>query len=384
MSDKVQDAIKALEQTGEAEKRRRELQEKKVIIDSYRADADMKRIEQEKRDMQAMKSADFSQMGDAAIQRIRDDNQEYVEGAKNSRTFINDSFKGHVPFWPGNYIVVGARSGEGKSTAVANIAYSTIKNKNPATGALGKALVITNEEEPSSVYNRVTCIHKGWNYIGHENFSEEQVKTMDEMIHLWAKDRKLVVINDNFIDQNGVQHRGATTSLEGIQMIFDHIVDNKIHCDVIIIDYSQKISTSKKNPWKKNYEVQYELAYLIDNYKKKLPCPIVVMTQLMAPDKQNLQDFQERIRGSKEIYFPCTVALEMIPDRNNLRTKWTLHKNRWNTSVQGVTIVTGYDNGKFVPDDADFAAKATARILERENKAMSQSRLSGVFEKESK
>jgi HrpA-like RNA helicase len=65
---------------------------------------------------------------------------------KKSMVFMNDRFRLVVPYFQKNLILIGADTGDGKSTTVANAIYSTITKINPATGKYGRVMVLSNEE----------------------------------------------------------------------------------------------------------------------------------------------------------------------------------------------------------------------------------------------
>jgi len=108
---------------------------------------------------------------------------------------------------------------------------------------------------------------------------------------------------------------------------------------------------------------------VFDYYKDLYPAVIVVMSQLSsakAGDPENEMDFQDRLRGCKDIITPCTVALEMVPDYQKLSTKWIIRKNRYKGHTVGTFVETAYDRGMFKPindqwrkDVADAAEKAS-------------------------
>lgn len=380
----VKEALDGLAQVAELEAEKKEVQKDKLYVDKHRYKAQADNIKKNQQELQSMETANFSEMNSNAIDVIRKENMEYIKGARKARTFLIEDFNGKIPFSKGNFLLFGAKSKDGKSTLVANIAYSTIMSKDAVTGKMGRALVITNEEAPANVYNRVSCIARGWNFCADQkDFTDEQVKYLDESLPLWSK--KLTVINDKFKDQNGITHRGVSTSIEGIKSIFDSIIENNTHYDVIIIDYYQKVGNSKNNAQKNMYEVQRDLCYMLDDYKDLLPCPIVLMCQLM-PVSSKADDFQSRIRGSRDVYFTATAIIEVVPDRGNLLTKFTIHGNRWNGSSIGDVIRAGYDNGKFVKYDGndEFIKKVATIKQNRQNKSIGLPDVFGDTKKDEK
>jgi replicative DNA helicase len=285
-----------------------------------------------------------------------------------------------VPFFRKNFILIGARTGEGKSTAVANIAFGVMGSRHPVTGKTLRVLVLTNEERAEDFYNRVTSLIKGWHYTNHSKFTKEQTDTFRKMIPVLASNGRLTVIDNN---HNG--SHGVTTSIEGIATVFENLIEKKEYYDVIMIDYYQNIIHSQKYPHLSENEVQARLSRMMDKYKNEYPAPIVMMAQINAPDKDDKVPFQYRIKGRKIIMDPATFAVEMVRDTKNLRTKWVVHKSRFTEAI-GSDFFTGYDRGKFIPYTTAFAEHVQKMAYEREarkiNQAIDQNNgLKDVFDK---
>lgn len=358
MSNEKNDFIEKLSQEQEIDKKQKELKTKKFILEDRKVNLELDKLNQSDRDLAIAIASNFGQMSDEQIENLRKDNIEYINAAKQSMIFINsDPFGGVIPYFRKNILLLCGKTGDGKSTTVANIAAATMRQINPLTKKRRKVLVITNEERAEDVFNRITCLGKGWHYTNHDMFTDEQIKAFDETIKILAKDGWLNVIDNNYNGSNGV-----TTSIEGIQTIFDNLIRDKIYYDVVIIDYYQNIKFSKKNPRINEWEVQAAFAALMDSYKNVYPAPIVIMAQVVPPDKDRKEPVEFRIKGRKIITDPATLIVEMIADRANLRTEWVIHKSRFNESV-GQSFYTGYEKGKFVKYDVDFMKKV-AKIKE--------------------
>jgi hypothetical protein len=228
--------------------------------------------------------------------------------------------------------------------------------KNPITGESTKVLILTNEERKEDVYNRITCLLNKWSYTNHNKFTEEQVETFNKAIPILST---RVTVIDNV--HEGAH--GATTSLEGIEGIFENLTRNKIYYDVVVIDYYQNIISSKKNPKLDEYEVQAKLSRMLDRYKNQYPAPIVLLGQVNAPDENGNPIFYWRIQGRKLIMTVCTIAIEMLVDKKHKVTKWHIWKSRFAEDIGGA-IETGFKDGRFVPYTAEFQ-KAVQTALDK-------------------
>ena len=360
----IENFKKVLEKDAELDKIKADLSEKKTKVDHKRYTALAKQMDQDEKDLELAKNIDLSAMSDAQILEIQESNDQYMEAATSCMKFICDTFDTYIPFFRKNLILIGAESGHGKSTIAANIAYRTMQQINPATGQKCKVLIITNEEQSEDFINRITCLNKGWDYSNHASFTKEQKDTFRRAIPLLTKDGRLTVIDDDY----GGAH-GMTTSLEGLESIFDNLMRNKIHYDVIIIDYYQHFTMSKIDPSLDEYRVQDKVGRLLDHYKNVYSAPIILLSQLKPPSQESPRSFKERIEGRKSIYNVATLAMEIIAVRDDLMTQWTIWKSRFNKGI-GTTLKTGFDRGMFVKYTNDFIEKVQNMKLRREAQAM--------------
>ena len=356
MSDLKEEFAKNME----LEKLKADTAAKKARLDAKYIDQKLEQMEQNERDMAAASSTNYGAMTPDQISKIQQDNDDYMEAAKHAMEFINPVFDNIIPFFRKNFILIGARTGEGKSTAVANIAFTTMTKINPQTNKTRRVLVITNEERAEDFYNRITALSRGWHYTNHNKFTQEQRDAFRKMIPVLAGSGRLTVIDNNHNKSHGV-----TTTLEGISTIFDNLLANKEYYDVILIDYYQNIISSQKYPNLSENEVQARLSRMMDKYKNEYPAPIVMFAQINPPDKDDKSPFQYRIKGRKIIMDPATCAVEMIRNTKELYTLWKIHKSRFTEAI-GQDIKTGYDRGKFVKYDSAFAEKVQKLAYERE------------------
>jgi replicative DNA helicase len=362
MSDenKFIDPIHAqIEEKALLEKRKTDLQAKELIVRERRVENSINQISESDKNAEIAKKTNYGMLTEEEIQNKQKENTLYMKAAKKKMKFINDAFNMAVPFFRKNIILIGGKTGEGKSTAVANIIREIVRHTNPDTGKRLKALVLSNEEKSEDVYNRVTCLIKGWPYTNHDKFTEEQVEVFNQYIK--GLSSMITVVDDNFGGASG-----TTTTLEGICQVFDNLIANNQHYDVIILDYYQNCKESRKNPHMNEWEVQSALARKLDQYKNIYPAPIIVFAQVAQTEDDRRIPFKTRIEGRKVILNVCTCCLEMVANRKELTTEWWIHKSRFNESV-GEKIITGYDKGSYVLYDDRFREKVAQIKAARES-----------------
>lgn len=363
--------MKVLDEKSALEQKYQELRAKKLELDTRRVTFDLNKVHQDEKDLEIARAANFGQMTDQQLDELIKVNDEYIEAAKNKMRFIDAVFDSVVPFFKKNIILVGAKTGDGKSTTVANIVRSTIIQKNDKTGHYKKVLVITNEERAEDFYNRITCLIKGWHYTNHDRFSDEQRKVFSEYIKFLGGSGLVTVVDNSFGGSAGV-----TTSMEGLKAIFDNLIEKQQYYDVVLIDYYQNFKYSKENSQLNEWEVQQRVAALLDDYKNRYPAPIVLMAQVDPNREDEEVPFQYRIKGRKVIVDVSTLIVELIADRENLRTEWVVHKSRFTEGVIGKSFYTGYEKGQYVPYDDEFKAKVAA--IQQKRQAELMDRMAGT------
>jgi archaellum biogenesis ATPase FlaH len=341
----------------EHEKIKEETAKMQAKLNYRRATVQLEHMERTDKDLAVAANANYGKMSEKMIQEVENENNEYMEAAKKMLCFIDfETFGSFIPFFRKNLILIGADTGDGKSTCVANIAYGILTQKNLETGSNDKrALVLTNEEEVSDVLNRLTCLGRGWSYTNHNEFSDVQVKAFKTGIRAWTRDGRVTVVNDTY----GGSH-GVTTTLEGMENVFERLMEDYRrtgeHYDAVLIDYYQNIITSVKNSQMSANEVQERLGHMLDRYKNIYPAPIILFAQMKKVNKDDRLTWKERIGGRKRIADFCTCVIEMTADKETHTTGWTVWKSRFTKAI-GKKLITGFDGGLFVKDNDEFRAK---------------------------
>jgi replicative DNA helicase len=354
------------------DEKKKELQQNKLLVESHRYTNELARIEKGEEGIKRTSNVNVGLLTEENILDMQNQNKAYLDGAKNGMMFLNKELSKIVPFWPGCLALIGARTGGGKSSLAANLIVSTLRQINPITGKNRKVLLISAEELPITCYNRLTCHVKNFNFDAQDEFTEEQKQTLVDYTANWARMGVTVLGEDGF---------GLTSSIEGIDSIFKNIIKTKTHYDLILIDYIQKVNKSLKNPNMKSHEVLRDTMYLLDGYKNNLNSAIGVMTQLSSQksgDDSVELDFQDRLRGCRDLITPATVAIELVPFYSESKSRFIIRKNRYKGNTVGGHVDLGYDRGKYVSYTDEFKKEATSK---KESRDWNETVGKHVFEK---
>lgn len=318
----------------------KELLEKRKVIDEYNINAKYDSVVRAQKSAEMLNELNIDVEQEAYQEELVRRNNEYFAGAKSGKIFLDKQFRGSVPYFAKNLILIGAKSGNGKSTIAANLAYNALMNGQ-------KALIITNEEAEEDFYNRIMCLIQGWHYVDHDKFTDHQKATFNKGIK--ALSERIMVISDAWQGRDGV-----TTTLEGITGVLNSAKRSKNKYDVIIIDYYQGVNQSLINPGFADWQVQQEFStYLNGFFKTYTHGPVIVLSQLKENDENA---FKDRIEGRKSIFNRATCAIEVKPNFEKKCTEFWFYKARHNQCI-GKKLQMGYDKGKYVPYDDDFALK---------------------------
>lgn len=364
MSKELDDFEEKLKKDIELDRRKKAVSEKELNLKEKRVDIAFIELVKNKENEEKSQSVSFNGLSDKALEKLRRDNKEYLEAAKHPVPFICSEFDNLVPFFRKNLLLLMAPTGSGKSTAVCNIAFSAIRTTNPLTGKPYRVLIFTNEEASEDLYNRISCFIKGWRYTNHNTFTDEQRETFDKYLQIFQKTKTLTVIGDT---HEGVS--GWTTTPEGVVRAFNNMIRDGDHYDIVLFDYVQGVVRSTDNTALSEYEAQRKLSNELDRIKNIYPAPIVIMSQCdPLQDEEDKTPYSVRLKGSKLIVTKATFICEITPEHKFLRSRWTVHKSRFTDSI-GKAILTGFDNGKFVPYSNAFQAKVAKLVnmnIERE------------------
>lgn len=330
-----------------------EFNAKKIAVDMANIAQKHEELQERQKEIELLENFDIQASSEKYALELAAETGDYLQRARKSKVFINSDFKGKVPFFARNIILAAAETGAGKSTISANLTFQAIMQGQ-------KVLVLTNEENPGDVYNRITALINGWSYSNHEKFTDEQIKAFKENIITLSK--RLTVIGDTYDGMSG-----CTTTIEGIENVCTSLLRKKTEYDLIIFDYYQNIDRSVKAPALADWQVQYRFCKFLDQYKNKSNACLVVLSQKKPTVKDKELPFRESIEGRKTILNVATCALNVLKDVANYCTLFEIKKSRFNDCV-GETVRVGFDKGEYVPYTQEFKMKAQNQRADKEQR----------------
>lgn len=341
MSEAVADLRAEAEETVLLADKEKEL--KKARIEQMHSDMIRNREELER-----LSKIDIMKLNPEHLEKMDAEHDLTVLSMKERLPFVNEILTEVVPFNYPNLILLGAKSGEGKTSFTSAAVLALLK-------AGKRVMVISNEEMAVNYYNRVICLNKGWNINDLKSFTKDQHEELKKLRAMMYNTGRLRVIDSDFDDM-----KNATRTIEGVKFLFDKILEaqkasGKAPFDAIFLDYYQNCTQSKTDPRKRPHEVLEELSKFLDDMYKKLHAPIIVLGQ-MKPESKEESGFEFRLKGSKSIFVPCTFALELIPEKLRRMTRFIVHKHRW-SSKNGECVELGFDRGHYVEYTMDFQQK---------------------------
>ena len=269
------------------------------------------------------------------------DKDARVASYQKSRALREEIRKKRIPFITPNFlpdfflcqgmILVGGLSGKGKSTAAANVLAGYLKSNNNGT-----AIVITNEENTDSIYDRVSCILCGVSYV---DFLHHKLKIDDESMVIDTSlelTKQIEVVEDEDWDMSYI---------EDVQSVLEHAASSGV--GMVIIDYYQTINASRKDPHAESYMVLKRLGFYLKDYGRKYGIPVVVFAQLNPSGETS--ELQSRVQNDRTVFNHAFTVIEIVPDFETNLTTFIMHKDRFSNN-SGREVIMKYDRGRYIMD----------------------------------
>lgn len=227
-------------------------------------------------------------------------------------------------------VLIGGVSGQGKSTASANIIAGFIEST-----PRKKALILTNEETAEAVYNRIACVILKKNFM---EFHRGRLTGKDEKL---IEDKAAELMDRVVIDAG--TSRYDMTVIEDVQAAFEYAANGEF--GIAALDYLQTVTTSRMNPERESVWVSKDLGLFLKQFGREVAIPVVVYAQLKTKD--TAKEFKDRIESDRTVFNHAFVAIEASPDFEKQITTFTVWKDRFGLQ-QGQELEMVYSGGRFV------------------------------------
>jgi hypothetical protein len=355
----TKDVIEEFQEDLDKASRRGKLREK---VEDHRLRTQVEKIDRDEQRRDRVRGLQLSNVFNESYCQQMDRAQDVRAASFEKRMpFINPTLSQLVNLAAQELIFVGGKSGRGKSTAIANIVTPLIINK-----PVRKILIISNEEMAVAIYNRITCHLRGWNINDLKRFTPEQHAELKRM-------RRILTQVVHVVDQDFPGVEGAVFNVDNIQDIFEKALTEGY--DLILFDYYQKCGQAD-DPRATKVQNLTRLSEYLDSYVKRSPAPVVIMGQLKTEAKDRVE-FEDRIKESKSIFVNCTQAVEMVTDRDKLKTIFIKRKDRWDQR-DNLAVEAGFDRGRYVEYTEEFQAKVAHGQIMAAQRAEAEDALKGV------
>lgn len=284
--------------------------------------------------------------------------------AKSNRLeFISPAITELIPLVPSQQLMlIGARSGQGKSTCVANIACSLVNQGK-------RVLIIANEETNTNVFERIALLQAGLSKYAydHSRLSDPEVEQFKQIAANLTK--SVTVIDTTY--RNDPRWVTAADRLGHLidQYLEPHKRGERVY-DAVIIDYYQNIRSLTYKPKCEPWEAQSVFNGTLDNLKNVYNVSLILFAQLYSEEKRG-SEFEDRIKNATNIIEKATLAIELATDRENFSTIFAVAKDR-SFGKQDLYIEVGFDRdlATYVDDLEDPAFQLKVRAWKQQQQQL--------------
>lgn len=226
-------------------------------------------------------------------------------------------------------ILVGGKPGRAKTTTGANIIAGFLKHCKDRN-----AIVISNEEAPDALYERVACIMLEYSY--HELFHGKMIPQKRERVYGKIEEiteRLEIVTEGDYWDPSYIEDVKAvleTAARDGVGLV--------------LVDYLQTITHSRVNGDKESFSISKDLGFYFKDFGKRYGVPVVVLAQLRDTEGA---EFADRIQNDKTIFNHAFIAIEVKPDFETVTTEFIITKDRF-CGTTGRKVIMDFKGGAYV------------------------------------
>lgn len=266
---------------------------------------------------------------------VANDQRRRIRAIKNKLPFLCCAFDDIYNFSMG-FVIIGAKSGKGKSTILANLIGHLVQNKKVTK----KILIISNEETTEDVYSRIACVvlRINWSHWRNGKLSDRECEKIAGIMDILCSKITVHSITGN---------RMNMTYIEDVIATLTHIIDNQDDYGLVLFDYWQTVNQSRQYPHKTAVEISKELGFFLKEYAAKATIPFVAFAQLKS--NADSGDIKDRIENDRTLYNHAQDFIEAVPNFETKQTCFTVHKQRWG-EVQGRKVICNFENGRYVKE----------------------------------
>lgn len=239
------------------------------------------------------------------------DQKDRGEALRRKLPFLSPNF---LPYFylTNGLILVGAKTGQSKSTTAANIVAGFLKSNEDK-----QAIVVSNEEKSDAVLQRIACVLTEVSYIdyfrGHVT-PDERVRVEETVAYVLGR---VAVVSEADTYNMGY--------LEDVLAVLEGAVTENV--GIIVIDYLQTITASREDSSLDTFRVLKKLGTALKDYGRKYALPVVVLAQLKNSEMG--MDFASRVQNDKHMANHAFICIEVRPDFQAKETEFIIHKDRF-------------------------------------------------------
>lgn len=249
--------------------------------------------------------------------------------------FLDPIFDKVGMFLEPGLILIGNRSGGGKSTCVSNLVAEVLRRSNE------KVLIITAEVDSEDYYSSVAANLLGINFF---SYRKGAVDPLDA--------QKIEDKSESIVDRLNVIGHAQNSDIQSpksVIQVMTEAIDNNY--GLIVIDYYQRINSSDLDtiPTIKRF------GGALNKFCSENMVPVVAMVQMKPFNERFPDEFSQRIQQDLHVFNHAHLAFDMKTNSESNTVDFTIEKSRFSQFVQKEITLT-YKDGRlfFDPDQNSF------------------------------
>ncbi|MCB0364765.1 MAG: hypothetical protein KDD68_05230 [Bdellovibrionales bacterium] len=254
---------------------------------------------------------------ESQTEAVKAQRAQRLKSIENRLSFISPFFDEAGFFLGQGLTVIGAVSGDGKSTTAANILCRFIETDSTSR----RILLITNEETAEAALSRTACGLHGIDYIKYRG-KELPAETMNLINNSVDRLNLKVQVIDG--DMGDLQ----TTNLEDIKTILENAKKAPDQWAMVILAYYQTVYSSNNPNLNDHGPILKQLGNYMKSFVKDSSLPLIVFAQLKNADEFS-SSVKNRLENDKHLYNHAYNVIEIVKDIDTRTTRFNFDKTRF-------------------------------------------------------